>query len=255
MLYIYYNLVPYIGGLHVARWINIGILGDYQAERHSHKATMASLNHCANYLGFELSISWLPTASLEVMTDDLLRQFDGLWCAPGEYCSMDGALNAIQYAREHNIPFIGTCQGFQHMVIEYSRNKLGLKDAQHIELHPDAPNLVITGLSCSFIGETRKVIINKDSKMFSYYNKEETMECFTCNFGINPKYKNTIDESGFKIVGTDETGEARILELSQNDFFVATLFQPQLKSTPDHPHQLIRALLTHAAQFHKRVRL
>jgi CTP synthase (UTP-ammonia lyase) len=232
------------GGTEVSSSIKIGIIGDYDLERPSHKATNEALNHCADYLGINLELQWLPTESLEKDADKNISKFDGLWCVPGVYKSMKGALNAIQFAREKDYPFIGTCAGFQHTVIEYARNKLGLNDAQHAEHNPDAPNLIITALSCSLVGETRKIFINKNSRIYKFYNKTEVEERFSCNFGINPNYRKLIDESCFKVVGTDEKGEARILELPENEFFIATLFQPQLSSLPTNPHKLILAYLT-----------
>jgi CTP synthase (UTP-ammonia lyase) len=231
--------------------IRIGIIGDFDPVRPSHKATNEALNHSADYLGINLEVQWLPTKALERNTDNMISKFDGLWCSPGSpYESMEGALNAIQFAREKDYPFIGTCGGFQHTVIEYARNKLGLIDAQHAELDPNAPNLVITALSCSLVGEIRKIFISKNSRTYRFYNETEVMERFTCNFGINPEYRKLIDESGFKVVGTDEKGEARILELPKNKFFIATLFQPQLSSLNTNPHKLILAYLACSKEFH-----
>jgi len=234
--------------------IKIGIIGDFESERLSHKATNEALHHCAKYLAIKLELQWLPTESLEGDIDKSIRDFDGLWCAPGVYKSMKGALQAIQFTREKDYPFIGTCAGFQHTVIEYARNKLGLNDVQHVEYDPDASNLIITTLSCSLVGETRNIFINKNSRIYKFYNKIEVEERFSCNFGINPHYRNLIDESGFKVVGTDENGEVRILELPQNKFYIATLFQPQLSSLPAHPHRLILAYLNCVKEFHFLVR-
>ncbi|WP_094607105.1 CTP synthase [Sporomusa silvacetica DSM 10669] len=234
----------------MSNFIKIGIIGDFESERPSHKATNEALNHCADYLGINLELQWLPTESLEKDTEKSISNIDGFWCAPGVYKSTKGALNAIQFAREKDYPFIGTCAGFQHTVIEYARNKLGLNDAQHAEYDPDASNLIITALSCSLVGETRNIFISKNSRIYKFYNQTEVMERFSCNFGINPNYRKLIDESGFKVVGTDEKGEARILELPQNKFYIATLFQPQLSSLPANPHRLIVAYLTCAKEIH-----
>lgn len=230
--------------------IKIGIIGDFESERPSHKATDEALNHCADYLGINLELQWLPTESLEKDANRSVRKYDGLWCAPGVYKSKKGAINAIQFAREYDYPFIGTCAGFQHTVIEYAQNNLGLNDVQHEEYAPDASNLIITALSCSLVGETRKIYISQSSRIYKFYNKIEVEERFSCNFGISPNYRNLIDESGFKVVGTDENGEVRILELPQNKFFIATLFQPQLSSLPANPHKLILAYLTCSKEFH-----
>jgi CTP synthase (UTP-ammonia lyase) len=230
--------------------IKIGIIGDLDLKRPSHKATNEALSHSADYLGINLELQWLPTESLERNTDKSISNFDGLWCAPGVYTSMKGALSAIQFAREKDYPFIGTCAGFQHTVIEYARNKLGINDVQHPEYDSGVSNLFITALACSLIGETRKIFINKNSIIYKLYNKTEVEERYNCNFGLNPDYQELINENGFKVVGTDEKGEVRILELPQNKFFIATLFQPQLSSLPTDPHKLILAYLTCAKEFH-----
>ncbi len=234
----------------MSNFIKIGIIGDYEPQRLSHKATIEALNHCADNLKINLELQWLPTESLEGEVDKSFIGLDGLWCAPGVYKSMEGALNAIQFAREKDYPFIGTCGGFQYTVIEYARNILGFKEAQHAKYNPDASNLIITALSCSLVGETRKVFINQKSRIYKYYGKKEVDERFSCNFGINPDYRKLIDESGFKVVGTDEKGEVRILDLPKNRFFTATLFQPQLSSLPTNPHKLILAYLSCVKQFH-----
>lgn len=149
--------------------IKIGIIGDFEPEHPSHKVTNEALNHCADFLRIKIDIKWLPTESLERDTDKSLSKFGGLWCAPGSpYKSIKGAINAIKFARENNYPFIGTCGGFQHAVIEYAQNKLGLNNIQHAEYNPDASNLFITALSCSLVGETHRIFINKNSRVFKF---------------------------------------------------------------------------------------
>lgn len=230
--------------------VKVGIIGDYELQRPSHRATNEALSHCADYLNINLELQWLPTKSLEINVSERISKFDGLWCAPGVYESMTGVLNAIQFAREKDYPFIGTCAGFQYTVIEYARNKLGLIEAEHAEYDPTASNLIITALSCSLVGETQNIFINKNSSIYKFYNKTEAEERFSCNFGLNPTYRNLIDESGLKIVGTDGNNEVRILELPQNKFYLATLFQPQLSSVPANPHKLIVAYLVCSKEFH-----
>jgi len=220
--------------------IKIGIIGDLEPERPSHKATNEALHHCSDHFGIDLEIQWLPTNSLEVDVDEKIKSFNGLWCAPGSpYKSMKGALNAIRYARVNDYPFIGTCGGFQHAAIEYVQNHLGLVNVQHEEYDPFGSNFFITTLSCSLLGETRRILLNKNSLVYTYYNEIEIEERYNCNFGMNVEFQKLIDESGFTVAGTDENGEARILELTQNRFYVATLYQPQLSSTLEKPHKLI----------------
>lgn len=94
----------------------------------------------------------------------MMREYDAFWCAPGSpYRSLTGALDAIRFAREERVPFIGTCGGFQHAVIEYARNVLGFADARHAEYDPYASSdLFISALSCSPFGETMRVEIEPD---------------------------------------------------------------------------------------------
>jgi CTP synthase (UTP-ammonia lyase) len=230
--------------------IQIGIIGDYEPDRPSHIATNNALNHCAKFLGIQMELEWLPTETLRRNIEKPIKRFDGLWCAPGEYKSPEGALNAIRFIRENNYPFLGTCAGFQYTVIEYARNKLKFNDVQHAEYNPDASNLIITPMSCSLVGETRKVFVDNNSVIFKYYQTVEAEERFTCRFGMNPKYRDAINASGFKSVGFDENGETRILDYIHNRFYVITLFQPQLNSSSDSPHKLILAFLVNAVEFH-----
>ncbi len=193
----------------------------------------------------------MPTESLENGVESVISNFDGLWCAPGSpYNSMDGALNAIKFARENDYPFIGTCGGFQHVILEYARNILNFKDAHHAEYDPYASKLFISALRCSLVGKKLKIFIGENSKTYIFYNKTEIEEHYYCNFGLNPEYQKLIDEGGLKVVGTDELNEARMVELPQNNFFVATLFVPQLNSSPEKPHKLIIEFLKSAKEFH-----
>lgn len=229
--------------------IRIGVIGDYDG-RPSHRATEEAIKHCAEYLKLSLEVQWISTASLEDGVEQKLIDFDGLWCAPGSpYQSMLGAVNGIQYAREFNVPFIGTCGGFQHAAIEYARNVLQIKEIQGKDFDPYSPNMFISALSCSLVGQTRHIVITENSMIHHIYGILETDEKFNCSFGLNREFQLKLIQNGLKVVGTDEEGEVRILVLEKNQFFVATLFQPQLSSTPDHPHPLILAYLTGAKEY------
>jgi CTP synthase (UTP-ammonia lyase) len=232
--------------------IKIGIIGDYDG-RPSHIATNEALKHCAAKLGLTIELEWLSTNSLEEGTNEKLKSFDGLWCAPGSpYKSMQGAINAIRYARENNYPFIGTCGGFQHAVLEYARNVLQIESVQDVDFDPYLPNMFITALSCSLIGQTRHIFIEKNSILYDIYGTAEIEEKYNCNFGLNKDFQTMLNENSFKVIGADEEGEARIMVLEQNKFFVATLFQPQLSSTFESPHPLILEYVSSAKDFHMR---
>jgi CTP synthase (UTP-ammonia lyase) len=231
--------------------IRIGIIGDYDG-RPSHKATEEALKHAAKKLDIQTEYKWLPTVMFE-LSDDELESYDGLWCAPGSpYKSMNGAIHAIKYARENNCPFIGTCGGFQHAVIEYGRNVLHISTLGDINFNPYDANDYITALSCSLVGQTRHIILNKYSSLYNIYNRTEIIEKYNCSFGLNKDFQNLLNVNGFKVIGIDENKEARILSIEDHIFFIATLFQPQLSSTYDNPHPLIMEFLRTARNFNNR---
>jgi CTP synthase (UTP-ammonia lyase) len=233
--------------------IRVGIVGDFDPEFRPHTATDEAIEHAAVAAGVAVELEWLPTPSLEQHALETVQRFDALWCAPGSpYQSLNGALEAIRLAREHGCPFIGTCGGFQHVVIEYARNVLGFADAQHAEYDPYASNLFISKLTCSLVGHQMRVEIKPDSKVRGHYGTGVAKEQYYCNFGLNPEHQSRIHEGGLRVVGVDQDGEARILELPGHNFYVATLFVPQLSSSAQRPHPIIVAYLEAAKAFNQR---
>ncbi len=231
--------------------IRIGIVGDYDG-RPSHVATEESVKHAAKQLGEVFDVNWIPTTELMEGADQKLCGFDGIWVAPGSpYQSMLGALNAIQYAREKNIPYIGTCGGFQHAAIEYARNVLQIKELQAEDFDPYAPNSYITALACSLVAQTRHIILDKNSVLYRIYGSAEVVERYNCSFGVSKEFQDKLNQGGLKIVGTDEEGEVRIVTIEENRFFVASLFQPQLSSSYETPHPLIVAYLSNVRDYHR----
>jgi len=224
--------------------VSIGVIGDFDPAFPPHVATDAAIGHSAQSLGATARVRWLATDMLaEAELTDILVD-DAYWCAPGSpYKSLEGALRAIRFAREGDAPFLGTCGGFQHVVLEYASNVLGFKDAQHAEYDPYASDLFVTELSCSLAGQRMDVQLAPGSRVAGFYGRDETEEEYYCNFGLNPEHQGLLHEGGLRVAGTDQDGEARVLELPDRRFFVATLFVPQLRSSADAPHPLITAYL------------
>ncbi len=233
----------------MTRVVAVGVIGEFNLEFPPHVATNAALEHAAAALGVEVDVRWLSTRDLEDLPVADLANHDALWCPPGSpYRSMDGALRAIRVARESDWPFLGTCGGFQHVVIEYARNVLGFEDAQHAEYDPHASELFISALSCSLVGQTMSVRLEPGSCAARFYGESEVSEQYYCNFGLNPEHQQRLNNGGLRVVGTDQDGEARVVELPDRRFYLATLFVPQLSSQPESPHPLIVAYLRAAAQ-------
>src|SRR5439155_7222421 len=122
----------------------LAIIADFNSANASHIATNDAISHCAKSLGLALEPQWVATDELATSAK-ILDQFSGLWIGPASpYRSMEGALSAIRFARENKIPLLGTCGGFQHIILEYARNVLGFTEAAHEESAPSASKLFIS---------------------------------------------------------------------------------------------------------------
>jgi len=221
--------------------MKIAVIGEFDKSFRPHVATNEAIEHSKALLNAKVEPVWISTEEVDRNLSDILEQFNGFWIAPGSpYKSMNAALRLIQKTRENQIPTLGTCGGFQHMVIEFARNILNIKDAEHAEYDPYASKLVVNPLSCELKGEPLEIeIIDTQSITYSIYGQDKIREKYYCNFGLNPEYQEMFDSNGFKIVGSDKHKEARIVEFEGHPFFIATLFVPQDNSTSEHPHKLI----------------
>jgi CTP synthase (UTP-ammonia lyase) len=247
----------------MAEIVRIGILGDFTPEFASHHATNASLRHAAAPLNLQVESEWLSTPSLTTPeAESVLESFDGLWASPGSpYKSFDGMLKGIRFARESNWPFLGTCGGFQYTLLECCRNVLGIADADTAENNSGSKNIIIYPVACAvpdrasgapkLSGPVGDIRLRPGSFLHSYYQREVIREEFFCNFEINPEYEWCAMEAGFPVVARGAQGEVRAIESPAHRFFLATLFQPQLSSTPEKPHPVVMAFLKAAADFKK----
>lgn len=217
------------------------ILGELDSAFKPHAATNDAIRHSGDRLGIAVQPEWMSTADV---TPETLCACDGLWIAPGSpYKSMERTLEAIRYARENGVPCLGTCGGCQHMLIEYARNVLGIRDAQHAEYDPYASNLFISSLTCSLAGRQMQLELTAGSSVARIYGATTATEEYYCNFGVNPDVVPVLKSGALKVVGSDAEGEVRVLELPEHPFFVATLFVPQTRSRAEAPHPLINAFL------------
>jgi len=229
--------------------VKIGLVGDYSPDITAHVAIPKALNLAAAEARCEVRETWLATENISENTARL-SEFDALWCVPASpYKSMDGALAAIRFARERAVPFLGTCGGFQHAVIEYVRNVLGFEKADHAESNPEAEMPVIAQLSCSLVETMELIKLKKNSRIRRICGKDEINEQYHCNFGFNPNYSSVFEKSEMQTTGADANGEPRVIELANHPFFIATLFQPERSALRGKPHPLVCAYLEAAKSF------
>jgi len=220
---------------------SIALLGEYTPTFPPHASTSAAIEHSRKILGEDISADWVSTADIE---PKLFERYSGIWVAPGSpYKNMGKTLWAIQYARENNIPCFGTCGGFQHIVIEYARNVLGFRDAQHAEYDPYASKLFISQLACSLAGREMQLSFAPGSQIASIYGDLFATEHYYCNFGVNPDCLHELKRGPLSITGSDIEGDVRVIEYPGHQFFIGTLFVPQTRSTLETPHPLVTAFL------------
>ncbi|MFC7418378.1 CTP synthase [Iodobacter arcticus] len=223
--------------------ISIALIGDFNAEVIAHQAIPLALELAAQALDIEIQAIWLPTE--QISSTEILSTFDGLWCVPASpYKNTDGALLAIRYAREQNIPFLGTCGGFQHAVIEYARNVLGWADADHAETAPDAQRAVISPLECGLVEATASVRFIAGSKLAKAYQDLPSLEGYRCRYGLNPKFQAALTAGPLRATAIDEAGDIRGIELDNHPFFVATLFQPERKALSGQCPPIVKAFVS-----------
>lgn len=224
----------------------IAVLGEYTPSYGPHQATDAAIEHSKELLGSDISAKWISTQAID---EERLRNYSGLWIAPGSpYKSLEKTLRAIQYAREHRIPCLGTCGGFQHMLLEYARNVLGFNDANHAEYDPYASNLFISQLACSLVGREMTLTLVPGSQVACMYGATSAREQYYCNFGVNPEYGPLLKQGPLNVSGSDAEGEVRVVEYPGHPFFIGTLFVPQQRSAPRRPHPLVTAFLKAALE-------
>jgi len=229
----------------------IGIIGEYYPSFKPHTALNDSLGHVRDIYDYEFDYEWIETERVEKEGEKLLNNYSGLWSAPGSpFKSLEGALKAIQFARIKNIPHLGTCAGFQHTIVEFARNVLGFVKAQHEEYGPSSEQLFINRLICSLAGKKMKVLIKPNSLAAQCYDKNEAEENYYCNFGINPEFQEHLNHQDLLASGRDEDGEIRIIEIPQNKFFLATLFVPQVNSSPSSPHPIVQCFVRSCIENH-----
>jgi CTP synthase (UTP-ammonia lyase) len=249
--------------------LRIALIGDYNPTKEAHQGIPPSLTMAAATLGVEIGFDWIGTETVPQAGTDtaaFLAGYDGLWCVPGSpYRSMEGALAAIRTARETRLPFLGTCGGFQHALIDYMREVLDQRAADHAESNPEAEMAVIAPLACSLKGATGTIHLTPGSRLAAIFGRASTIERYHCNYGFNPAYRALIDggvaRGGLCFTGFDPAGEPRAFELGASTvdrntgstghpFFIATLFQPERAALRGEHHPLIAAFVA-AARSHQ----
>ncbi len=223
----------------------IALIGDYNPAVTAHQAIPLALKLAATTVNSPVAWEWIGTERIGDAAGTLAG-FQGVWLAPASpYRNMDGALAAVRYARENQRPFLGTCGGFQHALIEFARNVAGIAAADHAETAPgNSAALVISPLSCSLVEKSDRIAFTPGSRLHAIFGGQPTHESYHCNYGPNPEFRPQFEAVGFRFTGFDDAGEIRAGELPRHPFFIGTLFQPERSALRNARHPLIAAFVS-----------
>lgn len=241
--------------------VKIAMVGKYVELHDSYISVNEALKHGGIATKSAVDIKWIDSESLQgdVDIDKILGDMDGI-LVPGGFGSrgIEGKIKACEYARTHNIPYLGICLGMQIAIIEFARNVLGFQGANSAEINPDTNYPVIDILpeqkNVTDMGGTMRLgkypcVLNPESKAFALYAEKEIYERHRHRYEFNNDYRKQFLEGGMIFAGTSPDNHiVEMVEIPTHPWFVAGQFHPEFKSRPNKPHPLFRGFVTAAAE-------
>jgi CTP synthase len=239
--------------------IDIALVGKYVRLNDAYLSVVEALRHAAISIGCDLNLHWINSEDLESGNiEHYFKDINGI-VVPGGFGirGVDGKIAAIEYAKQHKIPFLGLCLGMQCAVIEWARHTAQLEDANSAEFNPDTANPVINLLpeqqDVVDLGGTMRLglypcRVNPDTLAFKLYQKEVIYERHRHRYEFNNAYRNLFLESGYVVSGTSPDGRlVEMIELPNHPFFIASQFHPEFQSRPSAPHPLFQGFIQAAS--------
>ncbi len=249
--------------------VNIALVGKYlDIGEYQLKDSYISVNEALKHAGakqeVKVNIHWVDSKSIEKNMADLSK-YQGI-LIPGGFGSIgvQGKMQAIKYARENKIPFLGLCFGLQLAVVEFARNICNL-DAHSTEISPEIPHKIIDMLpdqeQITNKGGTMrlgsyKAIIQKGTKVWDIYQSDDVYERHRHRYEVNPKYHAMLEDKGLLLSGKSPDGKlVEFIELPDHPFFVATQAHPEFKSSLMKPAPLFNAFIQATKQLGLKITL
>ena len=249
--------------------VTIAVVGKYTNLSDAYLSISKALYHSANKAERKLIVHWIESQNLSedrVDTDAYasgwakIKAADGI-LVPGGFGNrgIEGKIAAARYAREHKVPYLGVCLGFQVAVIEFSRNVLGREGANSTEIDAETPHPVVLFMpegskthmgGTMRLGARRTVLQTAECHAFRLYgNVMQFDERHRHRYEVNIDYVPALEEKGLQFVGRDTTGERmEVLELKGHPFFVGAQYHPEFKSRPLQPSPLFYGFICAAAK-------
>jgi len=239
--------------------IDIALVGKYVRLNDAYLSVVEALRHAAISIGSDVNLRWINSEDLESGNiENYLTGINGI-VVPGGFGirGVDGKIAAIQYAKQHKIPFLGLCLGMQCAVIEWARNTAQLENANSAEFDPNTTNPVINLLpeqqDVIDLGGTMRLglypcRVNPDTLAFKLYHQQVIYERHRHRYEFNNAYRHLFLESGYAISGTSPDGRlVEMIELPSHPFFIASQFHPEFQSRPSSPHPLFQGFMEAAS--------
>ncbi|ELZ07514.1 glutamine hydrolyzing CTP synthase [Natrialba aegyptia] len=223
--------------------VDIALVGKYDLED-AYMSIHESLKHAGFELGVDVNVHWVHADGMADGYDDQLEDVDGV-IVPGGFGmrGTEGKIEAVRYARENDVPFLGLCLGFQMAVVEYARNVLGLEDAHSAEMAEDTPDPVIDILPEQYevedMGGTMRLgehttVIEPETLAYDLYGDTSCSERHRHRYEVNPEYFEQFADEPLTFSGT-AGNRMEILELEDHPYFLGTQFHPEYTSRPGQP--------------------
>ncbi|MBS9766848.1 MAG: CTP synthase [Flavobacteriaceae bacterium] len=241
--------------------IEIGLVGKYVELKDAYKSISEAFIHAGAKNEVSINVNWIHSEHLtEKNIAKELGHLDGILVAPGfGERGISGKIEAVRYARENKIPFLGICLGMQMAVIEFARNVLGYSDATSIEVTEDTKHPVINLMeeqkNITDYGGTMRLgawdcQLEKGTKIYEVYQKDLIQERHRHRYEFNSDYLADFEKNGMKATGKNpKTGLVEVVEIPSHPWFVGVQYHPEYKSTVLTPHPLfvefVKASLTH----------
>ncbi len=238
--------------------VKIAMVGKYVELHDSYISVNEALKHGGIATRSAVDIDWIDSESLEadgVDLDEVFKDVDGI-LVPGGFGSrgIEGKILACNYARTHNIPYLGICLGMQIAIIEFARNVLGLDGANSAEIDSETRYPVIDFLpekkNLTDLGGTLRLgkypcVLNPESKSYELYGADEIWERHRHRYEVNNKFRDALLSHGMIFAGTSPNNHiVEMIEIPEHPWFVACQFHPEFKSRPNKPHPLFRGFVT-----------
>ncbi len=259
------------GLMHTTHEVDIAMVGKYVDLTESYKSLNEALTHAGIQTSTRVSIHYFDSEEFEQGGLDALAGMDAI-LVPGGFGErgVEGKIAAVQYAREHRIPYLGICLGMQVAVIEFARNVAGLKEAHSTEFDPETPapvialitewlekdGSVVTRDENVDLGGTMRLggqecVLAEGSLARRLYGKERIIERHRHRYEFNNQYGEVLQEKGLRISGTSVDGTlVEIVELPDHPWFLACQFHPEFTSTPRYGHPLFTGFIEAALEQH-----